>query len=506
MIKNALLKFRLFALSFFLFFALSLSATPHFEFTASARKAYQHIISLRFGEATALLAEMQLADPENLILPYLWDDMDFLTFLIKEDKGDFQKYLTRRDSRLKSIKKGPQDSPYYLYTQAEINFHWAIARFKLEGLSMSSSLSLKEAYTAYNQLVKNNSKFPDFMPNRKDLGIIHAAIGTLPDELKWAAKVFGAKGTIAQGQKEIQEVLEYARKNPSFVFQEETAVMYSFALLYLGNQSDDAWNIIQTAKLNPKQNPLTALLMSNAAMRLGKNEEAITFLTTCPRGKQYFPCPYIDYLTGLAKLRRLDGDASVGLNKFVQNYKGRTLIKEVYQKLGWYALINGDEKGYWDNMQACKTKGNTYSDLDKAALREAEKGIKPDATLLKARLLFDGGYYNNAYDLMKGKQVSDFGLDKRLTLEYTYRLGRITHKLNNTSEALRLYQSTIDNGKKEPYVFACNAALQIGLIYEAQSEIEKAATYYQLCLDISPDEYAWGLHQQAKAGLNRLGR
>jgi len=46
--------------------------------------------------------------------------------------------------------------------------------------------------------------------------------------------------------------------------------------------------------------------------------------------------------------------------------------------------------------------------------------------------------------------------------------------------------------------------LQIGLIYEGQGEIGNARQYFQKCLGMKPEEYKNGLHQQAKAGLNRL--
>ena len=43
-----------------------------------------------------------------------------------------------------------------------------------------------------------------------------------------------------------------------------------------------------------------------------------------------------------------------------------------------------------------KTKGGAYSSSDKSALAEAKSGIIPDPILLKARILFDGGYYQKA--------------------------------------------------------------------------------------------------------------
>ena len=43
-----------------------------------------------------------------------------------------------------------------------------------------------------------------------------------------------------------------------------------------------------------------------------------------------------------------------------------------------------------------------------------------------------------------------------------------------------------------------------GDYYESVYQLGKAKEYYKLCLYLEPDEYRNGLHQKAKAGLNRL--
>ncbi len=155
-------------------------------------------------------------------------------------------------------------------------------------------------------------------------------------------------------------------------------------------------------------------------------------------------------------------------------------------------------------MQNCITQGNASSGGDKNALKEAQSGQLPNIKLLKARLLFDGAYYQKAFDLLKNNSSRDFA-NKREQLEFTYRLGRILHGLKRYDEAIQNYGKTINSGKEEPWFFASNAALQTGKIYEATHRTKLAIRFYNLCLSISPDEYKTGLHQQAKAGLGRLG-
>ena len=64
-----------------------------------------------------------------------------------------------------------------------------------------------EIKRAFHLLERNQRLFPDFMPNKKNLGLMHALIGTVPDAYRWGVQILGMHGTIDQGKAEIEEVL-----------------------------------------------------------------------------------------------------------------------------------------------------------------------------------------------------------------------------------------------------------------------------------------------------------
>ena len=488
---------------FFTIFLLILSfdsfAALRYEFTPKAERAYSAAINLRFEEARRLVFQMHYEDPENLIVYYVENYIDFFSVFINENKKEFKKLEKNKEYRLKQLKKGNPNSPYYLYTQAEIRLQWALVRLKFE----EYFTAFNEVKTAYKQLKRNSSKFPNFIANKKSLGILHAVVGTVPDNYKWGVKLLGGmNGTIEQGRNEIEAVLEYSKHN-DFIFEEETLVMYSFLLLYLKNQDDEAWTIIHSGKLRPEKNPLACFALANMAMRTGKNNEAIRLLENRPRGNEFMAFPYLDFMLGNAKLNRLDADADDYLNLYINNFRGRNYIKQAYQKMAWHHLLQGNEAKYRETIAKCKTVGVSVIDGDKNALKEANAGEVPKVDLLKARVLFDGGYYERAYKLLSKKSASDFS-KKQYKLEFTYRLGRITHKMKRSDEAIAFYQQTVNNGREETWFYACNAALQIGHIYEDAGRKQQAVSFYKTCLSIKPDEYKSSLHQKAKAGINRL--
>ena len=485
---------------FILFFLTSIFANAkHFEFTPLATQAYQKAMSLRFDEAKKDIEKIKREDPDNQIVYFIENYIDFFTVFINEDKSEFKRLEKNKYPRLKQIRKGDKDSPYYLYCQAEIKLQWALARLKFEQYFNA----FNEVSDAYDLLNRNEKKFPDFVANKKSLGMLHAIVGTIPDKYKWGVKLLsGMSGNIKQGKKEMEEILIYAQSNP-FMFEEETLVMYAFLVLHLKDDMDSAWNIIQNKKLDPTKNPLVCFALGNIAIHTGRNDKAIKILENRPKGNQYAEFRYLDYMLGLAKLYRLDRDADVYLKKYVDNFHGQNYIKEAYQKLAWHELIHGNEINYVHYIKFCETEGAKIIGGDKNAEREAEAGIIPNMVLLKARLLFDGGYYDRAFKLLKKRTLSDFDNQKD-QLEYAYRLARLTHNTGKHNEAIKYYQTTIDRGKDASYYFACNAALQIGRIYESQKNKTKAEEFFNLCLSIKPDEYRNSLHQKAKAGLNRI--
>ena len=128
----------------------------------------------------------------------------------------------------------------------------------------------------------------------------------------------------------------------------------------------------------------------------------------------------------------------------------------------------------------------------------------PNLVLLKARLLFDGGYYDKALNELLNSPTKSFLFTRKDLVEYSYRLGRIYHESGNPDKALSFYRLTIQRGKNDPWYFAAASALQMGLIYESRGDFSRADSAYNVCLECKPAEYKNSLSQKAKAGISRI--
>ena len=477
----------------------TLQAAGKFEFTPLARQAYNKTMALKLDEADNLIQQLHKNEPDNFIVYLIENHKECLVTFVNEQKSDYDRYMPNEKKRLEILKNGDSNSPYYLFAQAQVRLMWAMNKAKFGDYLAA----FNETTAAYEYLDKNQKKFPDFLPNKMILGVLHAVVGTIPDSYKWGVKLFaGMDGTVPQGLAEIEEVIRYA-KNNDFIFEQEALVMYAFLMLHLNNQSDTAWSIINTGKLKPRENVLACFALANVATRTGHNDTAIEILQNRPTAAGFYYMPFLDYMLGLAKMYRGDGDADVYLKKFIAHFSGRNYLKEVYQRVAWLELLRGDYNSYKAWISNCKIRGRADIGNDKNALKEAKSGIAPEPSLLRARLYYDGGYYQKAFEFLKDKKESDFHQIEH-QLEYVYRMGRILQAQKKPNESMQYYEKTIQRGKQTKFYFACNAALQLAIIYEEYKQYGKAREFYNFCLQLNPDDYADSFHSKAKAGLSRI--
>jgi tetratricopeptide (TPR) repeat protein len=309
-------------------------------------------------------------------------------------------------------------------------------------------------------------------------------------------------GSVELGRSELIEALDRAWDEGYPYLEGEALFFLSFLEL---NLQPDRMRSVELLPYYGKESGDNLMLVFSKAkilMQTGHNNEAIELLLNRPRGDEYYPFYYLDFLSGLAKLNRLDEDANSFFLRFTTNFKGEAYVKEAYQKLAWYWLLNDDVEKYKSFMKKVILYGDDFSDGDKLALAEAKSGEIPNSCLLRSRLLYDGGYYSKADSVLK---LMDCPLiSPRDSAEYTYRRGRIYHSMGLKDDAIIWYDKTIDESGALPYYFAANAALQAGTIFEADGQLETAYDYYRMCLRMPNTEYRRSLQQKAKAGLNRL--
>ncbi|WP_443937201.1 tetratricopeptide repeat protein [Pedobacter sp. MW01-1-1] len=488
---------RYFALLCFLTFPTALFA--NFDFNANCLNAYKNIYLLKLGNAKAYINTEKQQHPNNAIIPLLENYVDYFTLLTSENKADFDRLKANKSSRLDKISDDDKKSPYYLYAQAEINLQWALLRGRY-GEYMTAAMEIRRAN---NMLQENAKKFPNFHLNQKGIGLINAVIGSLPDgTMKSTLATFGLKGNLQTGLNILEQLVENLPKSSYEPFYQEVVFCYTYILSDVARSSSAYAKTMKYTERIPDSSLLKTYMRSYVSMKNAHNEEAIQILKNRPDGATYQSFPYLDYLEGVAHLNKLDLTAASYFNQFFQHNKGVNYIKDANLRLAWIAMLKGDKTGYTNYSAKAIKNGYTYQEKDKQAQNEASAPASPIG-LLKARLLFDGGYYSKALQVLENVKASDLNSEKDKT-EYNYRLGRIYDDLGKDDQALNYYQSAINQGSKLKYYFAANAALQMGRVYEKKKDSVKAKEAFNVAIGMKDHEYETSIETQAKAGLNRL--
>jgi tetratricopeptide (TPR) repeat protein len=478
---------------------LSARAQYQYDFNPSCRKAYEEIIQLKLSTGKALIEVEKKTHPHNLI-PYFLDNyIDFFTLFFNEDPVEYQRRKPGQDQRLNLMKKGDARSPFALFTRSVIYFQWAAIDIKF-GDRWDAAWSFRRSFL----LGKDNlQRFAGFQPSLMLQGAMQVAAGTIPPGYQWLGGLLGIKGTIADGMHILEGVM--VSSDPfAQLFHEEAVFYYLYLKFYIQNQRDAVFQYIHQQQLDLRNNHLFAYLAAN--LSLNNQQAAVTerIIQQLNRDPGYLDMPVWDLEMGYAKTDHLDSGAAFYLERFLSRFKGKFYVKEALQKLSWIYYLQGqpDKAAYARDWLL--RMGNTETEADKQAIKDAQSGRWPNELLLKARLLDDGGYFHESLQLLSGKTSSSF-TDAVDQLEFVYRLGRLYDALNRKEEAIDAYLTTIRLGEHRKEYYAARAALQTGYIYEARGDIKTAIPFFQKVLDLKGHDYKNALDQKAKAAIERCG-
>lgn len=475
----------------------STKANYFFAYDNQCQKAYKYYMALQFEEGDAALRQALINNPRNVMATYIADYKDCLLLLFNGDKKDFDQLHHHLDQRLELIERGDKNTPWYRLCKGGLYMHWAFVHLRM-GDNFKAATTFRKSFII---LKENQRLYPSFEYDDIFFGLENAVVGTIPDDYKWIASFLGMKGNVKKGVEQIERFLD--RHTPQDAMYAEAQVFYAYLKFYLLSQQDEAWQYVNSNGFSISNNLLFGFVRANIALNYRKADAALQTLKHMQGLDDYKRFPVLDYEVGAALLHKLEPAAIGYFNRFLSAYRGKLFIKDTWQKKAYAYYLQGDEQQALQCREAIKRYGTTDVDADKQAQRFAEQNVWPQTLLLQARLLIDGGYYQQALTKLSGKTEGEMGgiTDKA---EYNFRLGRAYDELGNDSKALEYYNRAISLGRERKEHFAARSSLQVGFIYEKRGNAALALASYKACLGMPVQDYKNSIFQQAKAGINRL--
>jgi len=467
-----------------------------FEWNTNCDLAYEKIINLEFDLANEIILLEKKKNPSNKIVHLLDNYIDFFKIQIGEEKSDYLINLSLIDFRLSEISEVKNNSYWKDYCLAEIYIQTAANRLKFSDYSRA----VYEINKAYRLLSLNKKKYPKFIPNNKSLAILETLIGSIPEKYSWILSLINMNGSINNGLKKLENIIEELKINKQYNYLiSETYFYYSFLKMNLQNDDHGLQSIINEIKESPLH--ILNFACNRLATKLGQNDLAISVLENRKINENTYPFHYLEYLLAKGKLNKLDLSAKKHFEFYIKTFKGENYIKSSLMYLSWIAIIENDTTLFLKYQDDIKKYGSLLVDSDKEAENNFSNKNIPNVNLIKSRLLYDGGFYENSLDIL---QESNFEKNTDNFLELNYRKAVNYYKLGQNEKAIAKFEISYQLGKSKKYYFAAKSALNLGYIYLQKENYFKSKEYFQKCIDLKDHEYEQSLEQKAKAALKNI--
>lgn len=437
-----------------------------------------------------LISSLQLDLPESSILNnelvYLKNLKSTLDLLLLENTDNLDLYEDKLDEYIQYLEGLSDSDSNKLYLLAELDLKYALALFRF-GHELEAAWHFRQAHKS---IQKNIKLFPDFIANYKTSGVINIVLGAVPEKHQWLLKLIGLNGTIEEGIKQLNKL---AKSNSSFNI--EAIMITSILQAYVLNQPHLASaSFYKSINLD---GPLIQLL--KIVLHL-KNSNGAKALEEFEAGKDYDPLAFSYYLAGDAYIEKADYQkAEVQYLKFLDMYNGLSNKKDAHYKL-WLCHYLTHDPSHLAYRDSAKLIVEGRSEADRYAAKILNQEL-PNREIMKLRLATDGGFYDLADQVIKNKPQL---VNKKDSIEYSYRLARLFHKKGDVDSSIDLYKTVIINTNNEHWYFSPNSALMLGYIYMEKGDSESAEFYLRKAMSYKHHEYKNSIDAKAEAALNTI--
>jgi len=461
--------------------------SQEWTFDEKTQKAYDLVLNLQIAEAQQLIPE-----PKTVHEHYVAALGEALELLITEDGEKFTLYEDRFEQRLD--RKTKITSADDLFLQAEIGLQWTFVHLKF-GHEFDAALNLRQAYQTTQEIKK---RFPNYTAISKTSGLLDVIIGSVPEKYDWVLGMLNMEGSVEIGLHELESI-----RSSDHALEFESDLLYALTLGFVLQQTDHAMKEIETVLKEYPKNRLALFIGASLAIKSSRSEEALTLLNTLDQQQTGIPLYYANYLKGEVFLHKGEYINSISSYRwFINHYKGQNYMKDANYKIGVCYWLNGNASDAQVVFKQAKTIGKEVTEADRYAARSMADDEMPHVKLTRVRYFIDGGYYDEANQLLQTMTQKDLPT-KRDQVEFEYRKARIAHKTGNLI-AKELYQRTIRLNGEEPWYFAPNACLQLGYLYMDENDTAQAQFYFKRAIEYKKHEYKNSIDTKAKSALAQL--
>ncbi|MDZ7847469.1 MAG: hypothetical protein U5L96_12230 [Owenweeksia sp.] len=184
---------------------------------------------------------------------------------------------------------------------------------------------------------QNFRQHPDFKPTYIPLGVLNAAIGSLPEDYRSLASLLGFEGSVSRGMALLSGAYSKLSADPNTQFYNSYAgFVYSFVSFQL-----DPGSSVSPHSLGLPVGSSSFLIYLQARIELAKGRPlaAAKWLAQRPSGDRYQSFHYLNYLQGKVLLGLEPDQRPEYFWRYIRQSKNELYLKSSYRYLSWYYLL-----------------------------------------------------------------------------------------------------------------------------------------------------------------------
>ena len=463
------------------------------RFEGETEAAYREIYNLRITDALARLQKVQ--DRNSLSYrTYLESLAETVDILITENVQRFVTIEENFERRLDALEDAPTTADN-LFLQAELRLQLGFCYINM-GHELSAILSIRQAYQL---TARCRREFPWHVPIRKTEGIIQVMVGSVPDKYHFFMSLLGMEGSVAAGQKLLNEL-----RTSKVSLGAEAGIVYFAVKGFINQQFGEASAGFSGLLEKDPKNKLLLFLTINMMMKNYQSEAALKLIKSLDEQPGGLPLVYIDYLRAEILLQKGDYPEAISYyQRFLSRYKGTSFHKDASFKIALAMHLSGkpDQARIWWNK--ARVTGKSVAEPDVYAAHMLQSDVLPNDKLLRVRFLTDGGYFQEAEAALSSIQQ-----DKLPTAEdraeYIYRKARLAHQTAELTKAQSLYLRTIELCGTQAWYFAPSSALQLGYLARLRGDLKLAKKFFEQALSYRKHAYKNSIDGKAKSALDEI--
>lgn len=459
------------------------------SFTQPCAEALAAMYRFDFNTVDALLLSIEKDNPTLQALPYLKQYRHFLAYLANDQQSHYEAFTQAHEKAMAALSNDAEG--WHLIFGSNMLLQKSLVEFS-RGNNFQGSLSLYKAHKVFREIEPHPGNITWQLKLRAIFNILWDRV---PDNMRFFSNLAGCKGDYYMG---IRQLVAYHDKleTPGLIDEAKVVLLYVHQLFQQDNE--DVVELFDEYQ-GYSASPLTNFLYSTILIKLNKGQKALELLQTIPQiYHQRFPLLQYQYARLLLNAGFIS-QAKAEMEVFIKTYKGNTFYNDACLQMSRACFLNADNNEAAEWSLKCFNRQPTYTAIDRQAVDECRQFNLWDASLLRARLLFDHGNYEKAQE-WASKPVSS----PQAKLEQSYRKGRIAHKRGNLPVALQHYNQAILLANKDARYYGPYAALFCAEIKILSNDHQEASRYLAVARKLNNGHYRQDVERKIKECQKRL--